>query len=171
MANDDIENDSIKMDTSSNEAISTDNDVVSTTESTESTNQSEVESDTKKIQKENKILRKDSTESKKLSTTVNEEDMKVEIEDPDDYLLYLETILTSIYSRFYSIYDESKEIPDLKIIVPKIRSEVLTDCNLVFSGLVPTNMKLQHSRAYFIARSLGAHVNQSINEGKKSNFF
>ncbi|TMW41780.1 hypothetical protein DOY81_013136 [Sarcophaga bullata] len=97
----------------------------------------------------------------KLSNDTNN---KIEILDPDDYLLYLEVILTNIHKRFYSIYDETKDIPDLKIIVPKIRSEVLRDCNLVFSGLVPTNMKLQQSRAYFIAKSLGAEVSQNILE-------
>lgn len=91
---------------------------------------------------------------------------QIEIEDPDDYLLHLEVILKQIHTRFYSIYDETKEIPDLKIIVPKIRSEVLKNCYLVFSGLVPTNMKLQQSRAYFIAKSLGAEVSQNINAGK-----
>lgn len=94
----------------------------------------------------------------------NDNDNKIEIVDPDDYLLYLEVILKNIHSRFYAIYDETKDIPDLKIIVPKIRSEVLRGCNLVFSGLVPTNMKLQQSRAYFIAKSLGAEVSQNILE-------
>lgn len=103
----------------------------------------------------------------KLLLSPKTEEQKMEVEDSDDYLLYLEPILTSIHQRFYSIYDESKEIPDLKIIVPKIRSEVLRNCNLVFSGLVPTNMNLQQSRPYLIAKSLGANVFQSINEGKK----
>lgn len=94
----------------------------------------------------------------------NDTENKIEIVDPDDYLLYLEVILKNIHSRFYAIYDETKDIPDLKIIVPKIRSEVLRGCNLVFSGLVPTNMKLQQSRAYFIAKSLGAEVSQNIME-------
>lgn len=89
---------------------------------------------------------------------------EIQIEDPDDYLLYLEIILKNIHKRFYEIYDETKEIPDLKIIVPKIRSEVLRNKNLVFSGLVPTNMKLEQSRAYFIAKSLGANVSQNITE-------
>ncbi|XP_046809793.1 RNA polymerase II subunit A C-terminal domain phosphatase [Lucilia cuprina] len=94
----------------------------------------------------------------------NDTENKIEIVDPDDYLLYLEVILKNIHTRFYAIYDETKDIPDLKIIVPKIRSEVLRGCNLVFSGLVPTNMKLQQSRAYFIAKSLGAEVSQNIME-------
>ncbi|XP_017463690.1 PREDICTED: RNA polymerase II subunit A C-terminal domain phosphatase isoform X2 [Rhagoletis zephyria] len=87
---------------------------------------------------------------------------QIEIEDPDDYLMYLEEILKNIHMRFYAIYDETQEIPDLKIIVPKIRSEVLRGKTLIFSGLVPTNMQLEQSRAYFIAKSLGANVSQSI---------
>lgn len=87
---------------------------------------------------------------------------QIEIEDPDDYLLYLEVILRNIHKRFYAIYDETTEIPDLKIIVPKIRCEVLRGQNLVFSGLVPTQMKMEQSRAYFIAKSLGADVQPNI---------
>ncbi|EDW02247.1 RNA polymerase II subunit A C-terminal domain phosphatase [Drosophila grimshawi] len=89
---------------------------------------------------------------------------QIEIEDPDDYLLYLEVILRNIHKRFYAIYDETTEIPDLKIVVPKIRSEVLRGQNLVFSGLVPTQMKMEQSRAYFIAKSLGAEVKSNINK-------
>ncbi|KAL5285834.1 CTDP1 family protein [Megaselia abdita] len=90
-------------------------------------------------------------------------DNSIEIEDPDDYILYLETILRTIHKRFYEIYDEANEIPDLKILVPKIRSEVLRGTCLVFSGLVPVNMKLEQSRAYSIAKALGANVFPNIN--------
>lgn len=94
----------------------------------------------------------------------NDGQKQIEIEDPDDYLLYLEVILRNIHKRFYAIYDETTEIPDLKIIVPKIRCEVLRGQNLVFSGLVPTQMKLEQSRAYFIAKSLGAEVRSNISK-------
>ncbi|XP_055848232.1 RNA polymerase II subunit A C-terminal domain phosphatase [Episyrphus balteatus] len=104
----------------------------------------------------------DGSQQIKIITDVTAKE--IEIEDPDDYLLYLEVILKNIHRRFYEIYDETKEIPDLKIIVPKIRSEVLRNKNLVFSGLVPTNMKLEQSRAYFIAKSLGANVSQNISD-------
>ncbi|XP_055379570.1 RNA polymerase II subunit A C-terminal domain phosphatase [Condylostylus longicornis] len=99
-----------------------------------------------------------STENKVI---VDKSDFK-EIQDPDDYLLYLESILKSIHTRFYEIYDKTKEIPDLKVLIPKIRAEVLKGLNLVFSGLVPTNMKLEQSRSYLIAKSLGANVSQQI---------
>lgn len=56
------------------------------------------------------------------------------------------------------------QIPDLKTLVPKIRSEVLVGKTLVFSGLVPNQIKLEKSRAYLIARSLGASVTQQLTE-------
>lgn len=98
--------------------------------------------------------------------TTNElpEDNLIEIEDPDDYLLYLETSLKKIHQRFYAFYDEHKQIPDLKSLIPKIRSEVLLGKVLVFSGLVPTQVKLEKSRAYLIARSLGATVTQQLTD-------
>lgn len=37
------------------------------------------------------------------------EETLIDIEDPDDYLLYLETILLKIHTRFYSHYDESNQ--------------------------------------------------------------
>lgn len=38
------------------------------------------------------------------------DDTLIDIEDPDDYLLYLETILVKIHSRFYTHYDETKQV-------------------------------------------------------------
>lgn len=112
------------------------------------------------------------------------DDNLIEIEDPDDYLLYLESILQRIHSRFYEIYSEHNQvivsrgnavrisisysivsqIPDLKTLVPKIRSEVLVGKTLVFSGLVPNQTKLEKSSTYLIARSLGATVTQQLTD-------
>lgn len=86
----------------------------------------------------------------------------IEIEDPDDYLLYLEQILIKIHSRFYEIYERSKEIPDLKVLVPKIRSDVLVGQHLVFSGLVPNHVRLEQSKAFQIAKGMGATVTQEF---------
>lgn len=38
------------------------------------------------------------------------DDNLIEIEDPDDYLLYLEAILLKIHTRFYAYYDENKQV-------------------------------------------------------------
>lgn len=45
-----------------------------------------------------------------------------------------------------------------------MRSEVLVGKTLVFSGLVPTQIKLEKSKAYLIARSLGANVTQLLTD-------
>lgn len=45
-----------------------------------------------------------------------------------------------------------------------MRSEVLIGKTLVFSGLVPNQIKLEKSRTYLIARSLGANVTQQLTD-------
>lgn len=71
-----------------------------------------------------------------------------------------------IFRHFYDVYDKmgQKQIPDLKIVIPEVKSEVLTGTSLVFSGLVPTHQKLETSRAYLVARSLGAEVTQDFTD-------
>ncbi|XP_018566284.2 RNA polymerase II subunit A C-terminal domain phosphatase [Anoplophora glabripennis] len=96
----------------------------------------------------------------------SQEDNLIEIDDPDDYLVYLEDILKMIHKEFYDQYDkmESGEIPDLKKVIPLVRSNVLKGCKLVFSGLVPTHIKLEQSKAYQVARSIGAIVTQDLED-------
>lgn len=100
-----------------------------------------------------------------INTKLGNEDLDVnliEIEDPDDYLLYLEQILKLIHTRFYEIIDNTKKIPDLKILIPKLKSEVLIGVSICFSGLVPSLMKLEYSKPYLIAKGLGAKVTENI---------
>uniref|UniRef100_A0A182JTN3 RNA polymerase II subunit A C-terminal domain phosphatase n=1 Tax=Anopheles christyi TaxID=43041 RepID=A0A182JTN3_9DIPT len=86
----------------------------------------------------------------------------IEVEDPDDYLLYLEHILLKIHETFYEEYDKTKSISDLKLLIPKVKARVLVGARLCFSGLIPNNVKLEQSKAYLIARSLGAIVSQNL---------
>ncbi|XP_018333105.1 RNA polymerase II subunit A C-terminal domain phosphatase [Agrilus planipennis] len=88
------------------------------------------------------------------------------IDDPDDYLLYLEDILKKVHKTFYEHFDvmESGVVPDLKKIIPGVKSQILQDTKLCFSGLVPTHIKLEQSKAFQIARSLGAEVTQDLEE-------
>ncbi|KAJ8929197.1 hypothetical protein NQ314_018146 [Rhamnusium bicolor] len=94
------------------------------------------------------------------------EDNLIEIEDPDDYLVYLEEVLKMIHREFYEQHDKMKSggIPDLKKVIPLVRSNILKGCKLVFSGLVPTHIKLEQSKAYQVAKSLGAVVTQDIED-------
>ncbi|KAJ8717992.1 hypothetical protein PYW07_005922 [Mythimna separata] len=97
---------------------------------------------------------------------VETSDGQIEVEDPDDYLIYLEDILKRIHKHFYDNYDKmgKNQIPDLKSIIPEVKCEVLAGTSLVFSGLVPTHQRLETSRAYQVARSLGAEVTQDYSD-------
>lgn len=46
----------------------------------------------------------------KTAEAVIGDDNLIEIEDPDDYLMYLEAILQKIHARFYKFYDENKQV-------------------------------------------------------------
>ncbi|KPJ21365.1 hypothetical protein RR48_00251 [Papilio machaon] len=50
-------------------------------------------------------------------------DGEIEIDDPDDYLIYLEDILNRIHQHFYDLYENMgrKQIPDLKTIIPEVK--------------------------------------------------
>ena len=91
----------------------------------------------------------------------------IEWADPDDYLLYLEEILTRIHRAYYDFYSEyvvkkTSSIPDLKNIIPYVKRKVLKGVNLVFSGVEPRRTPPEKSKAYQIAKSLGANVQEDL---------
>lgn len=105
------------------------------------------------------------------SQNTSEATAKKEYQDPDDYLFYLEDILTKIHTAFYQDFDEKQKyrdeseavkIPDLKEIIPKVRKQVLKGINIVFSGVIPTNVTLEKSRPYQMAKSLGANICKEV---------
>lgn len=58
-----------------------------------------------------------STEESVKNFNSDSEDNLIEIEDPDDYLLYLETILKKIHQRFYTFYEENKTVSKIIFVV------------------------------------------------------
>ncbi|XP_076041631.1 RNA polymerase II subunit A C-terminal domain phosphatase-like isoform X2 [Oratosquilla oratoria] len=99
--------------------------------------------------------------------SVNNDGKVLDVSDCDDYLLYLEEILRKLHEAFYMMYDTNTidkmdNLPDLKVLVPYVRSKVLAGCHLVFSGVVPQHIKLQESKPYQIAISLGAIVTERL---------
>jgi len=57
----------------------------------------------------------------------------IEVEDPDDYLLFLEQILKSIHEAFYSLHGDMQtrgesKVPDVKNVIPYVRKKVLKVC-------------------------------------------
>ncbi|KAK0051541.1 RNA polymerase II subunit A C-terminal domain phosphatase [Biomphalaria pfeifferi] len=100
-------------------------------------------------------------------TMPSEKDDSIEWDDEDDYLLYLEEILTRIHKAYYDMYEQTQskgvsELPDLKNIIPYVRKKVLKGANIVFSGLFPLNMPAEQSRAYIVAKALGANIQNDI---------
>ena len=125
------------------------------------------------LTKETKIRESDGANSDAINEEANidnlaDDDIEIEWDDEDDYLLYLEEILTRIHKTFFDFNDELKskkeknEIPDLKDIISYIKRKVLKGVNVVFSGVFPTNIVPEKSRAFIVAKALGANVHTNI---------
>ncbi|KAG5874474.1 hypothetical protein JTB14_009197 [Gonioctena quinquepunctata] len=128
-----------------------------------------IKTDSKESHKEKideKPCESESDEKNSSDEKAKTKDILIEIEDPDDYLIYLEEVLKRIHKQFFDEFDlmESGEVPDMKKVIPSVRSKILEGCRLVFSGLVPTHIKLVQSKAYQVARSLGAVVTPDIDD-------
>ena len=107
------------------------------------------------------------TSDAKNSKENKTEPKEVEIDDPDDYLLYLEDILKTVHKAYYDLYDQSKSdsavaAPDLKTVIPYVKRKVLAGVVLVFSGVIPTQVAVEKSKPFLLARSLGAVVRSSV---------
>ena len=168
------------------------------TEPTESTNETKPISDDLAIS--------DSDESNSKSRAVSDNDdskdsksvqditksKEIEVEDPDDYLLYLEDILKTVHKAYYDLYDQmvSRQTnstnsvpansagPDLKTVfsiqissmfktyklqvIPYVKRKALTGVHMVFSGVVPTQIPMERSKPFLLARSLGATVSNKV---------
>uniref|UniRef100_A0A1B6DUE4 RNA polymerase II subunit A C-terminal domain phosphatase n=2 Tax=Clastoptera arizonana TaxID=38151 RepID=A0A1B6DUE4_9HEMI len=94
--------------------------------------------------------------------TIAESSKLIEIEEMDDYLMYLEEILKKIHRHFYDLYDQKEGLADLKQVIPAVKGKTLAGKKLVFSGLVPRHMSLEKSKPYNIACSLGATVSPDL---------
>merc|ERR1719189_420944 len=51
---------------------------------------------------------------------------------------------------------------DIKNVIPYVKRKVLENTRIVFSGVVPTHIPLEKSKAYMIAHSLGAKVQREV---------
>lgn len=121
-------------------------------------------------------------------------------DDKDNYLLRLQVILERIHKTYYEKYDrlrykiilanhichqnhtfgiifsgadkspESPKLPDVRNICVDIRKDILTDCKLAFSGVVPNGLKPEDHRAIKTAYSMGATYHEKIQRFFKSVF-
>ncbi|XP_036892031.1 RNA polymerase II subunit A C-terminal domain phosphatase isoform X1 [Sturnira hondurensis] len=103
------------------------------------------------------------TVGESLDQSVEEEDEDEEDEDEDDHLVHLEEILARVHSDYYARYDrylrgEVPDAPDIRKIVPELKSRVLADVAIAFSGLHPTSFPVERTREHYHATALGARV-------------
>lgn len=91
--------------------------------------------------------------------------------------MYLEDILKSIHKAYYDLFDQMKsskdeeageipdvKSPDLKTVIPYVKRKILQGVSIVFSGVVPTHISLEKSKAYLVAKTLGAKVHDRISK-------
>lgn len=98
----------------------------------------------------------------------DEEDGEEEADnDQDDHLIYLEEVLERIHAEYYTRYEaylrkEAPEIPDIRKIVPELKSQTLEGTTIVFSGLYPTNYPMERTREFYHAKALGAKIGKGL---------
>jgi RNA polymerase II subunit A-like phosphatase len=77
-------------------------------------------------------------------------------EDPDRILEVINKTLTDVHNEFYRRVDKGEPEPHVAIILPKIKQNVLKDCALVFSGVIPLHYRAQDASIWRMATSFGA---------------
>ncbi|KAF7656889.1 hypothetical protein LDENG_00035040 [Lucifuga dentata] len=96
-----------------------------------------------------------------------EEDDEEADSDQDDHLIYLEEVLERIHGEYYARYEaylrkEVSETPDIRKIVPELKSKTLEGTTIAFSGLYPTNYPMERTREFYHAKALGAKISRSL---------
>ena len=104
----------------------------------------EVETKKAAIEEPSKAEEEDTNDCKdsESDTKGSEEDDLVEVEDNDDYLSYLEDILTKIHKAYYDLHNQTSgdtNTTDLKSVIPYVKRKVLENTRVVFSGVGKSN--------------------------------
>ncbi|KAG8005042.1 RNA polymerase II subunit A C-terminal domain phosphatase [Nibea albiflora] len=103
-----------------------------------------------------------------LDQSMEDEEEEEEADnDQDDHLIYLEEVLERIHAEYYARYEaylrkEVSETPDIRKIVPELKSKTLEGTTIVFSGLYPTNYPMERTRESYHAKALGAKIGKTL---------
>jgi RNA polymerase II subunit A C-terminal domain phosphatase len=116
----------------------------------------------RKVEDETKETEETKSEVENAVVKKEEQSEEIDIEDPDDYLMYLEEILSKIHSEYYKQYDKTGIVPVMRDVIPNIRRKILEGQSIVFSGVVPTHVSVNNSRYAQMARKLGATVAEQV---------
>ncbi|XP_077446474.1 RNA polymerase II subunit A C-terminal domain phosphatase isoform X2 [Stigmatopora argus] len=102
-----------------------------------------------------------------LDQSMEDEEEEEVDNDKDDHLIYLEEVLERIHGEYYARYEAflkagTDDGPDIRKIVPELKSKTLDGTTLVFSGLYPTNYPFERTREYYHAKALGAKIGKNL---------
>ena len=101
------------------------------------------------------------------------------MKDPDNFLVYLGDILERLHGKFYKEFDEMAKgldideimdisTPDLKKLIPEMQHSVLKGTQILFTGIIPTNMPPHKNREWNTARAFGAVIHDRLVHGLHS---
>ncbi|KAI7899351.1 uncharacterized protein BX663DRAFT_521402 [Cokeromyces recurvatus] len=91
------------------------------------------------------------------SSSNNHSNYTPKTNDPDTILNVVEKALISVHKEFYNQVDEKKiEKPNVAHILPILKSEVLKDCFILFSGVIPLHCNAEDSSIWKLATTFGA---------------
>ncbi|KAL9539590.1 hypothetical protein MBANPS3_010175 [Mucor bainieri] len=77
-------------------------------------------------------------------------------EDTDRILQVISRTLTNVHDEFYRRVDQGESEPHVAVILPEIKHNVLKDCTLVFSGVIPLHYRPQDATIWKMATAFGA---------------
>ncbi|KAI9031939.1 hypothetical protein CLU79DRAFT_730794 [Phycomyces nitens] len=80
--------------------------------------------------------------------------------DDDQELYTMLKILTEVHSRYYKAAQNTA--PDVKEIIPSMKSRILKGLYLVFSGVIPLHQEPSQSWLWQLAKSFGADCGQEL---------
>ncbi|VDN06490.1 unnamed protein product [Thelazia callipaeda] len=98
----------------------------------------------------------------------------------DETLEYVAAVLTKLHSAFYELFDDAKidrfpvcllsialfycHFKDLKGIISYLRKQVLKNCSIVISGIVPVGVDVKKTEVYRLCVQFGASVTNNLCE-------
>ncbi|KAL5495046.1 FCP1 [Sanghuangporus weigelae] len=103
---------------------------------------------------------------------------KALLKNDDDELLRVGRVLDEVHARFFAAYDNrlpennrqrksvgEREVPyDVKYIIPSIRKDTFKGVHILFSGVIPTNIRMDHevTEIWRMARAFGATCHKDL---------
>ncbi|KAI8370139.1 HAD-like domain-containing protein [Choanephora cucurbitarum] len=79
--------------------------------------------------------------------------------DADDILTVIQKILINIHTQYYQHYEQTN---NTATILSQLKSAILKDCHIVFSGVIPLQTKPQDSSIWRMATSFGARCFEDL---------